>query len=204
MPEIFNLPFVDLILMDMDMQSINSIDLAKALRHKTSKLIFTTAHSQHAYDAFEAEGDAFLLKPFTFAKFTSTITKLFPETVQMLVKQIDRDFFFVKNKNDHSLRSIHYKDIVAVESKLNYVEIHTTKESIITHMPLIEISSYLHTEAGFLKFQRSFIIAQAFIEKIDGFVIFMHGGLKVSVGEHYKKDFNQFVTTKLIKSRRKN
>ncbi|RZK19724.1 MAG: response regulator, partial [Pedobacter sp.] len=44
---------VDIIFMDIDMPMISGIELSKAIRHKTNKIIFTTSHSKYAYEAFE-------------------------------------------------------------------------------------------------------------------------------------------------------
>ena len=52
----------DVLFMDIDMPEISGLELAKILRAKTEKLIFTTAHSKYAFDAYEVAGDAFLLK----------------------------------------------------------------------------------------------------------------------------------------------
>src|ERR1700744_3045824 len=69
---------IDLIFMDIDMPFLSGIELAKALRSKTKRLIFTTAHSKYAFDAYEVEADAYLLKPFSFGKFSTTINRFFP------------------------------------------------------------------------------------------------------------------------------
>src|SRR3982750_1482359 len=66
---------VDLIFLDVDMPKINGIELAKVIRNKTKKLIFTTAHTKYAFDAFEADADAFLWKPYSLGKFIITIEK---------------------------------------------------------------------------------------------------------------------------------
>jgi DNA-binding LytR/AlgR family response regulator len=89
---------VDLILLDVDMPKITGIELSKVIRNKTNKLIFTTAHTKYAYDAFEADADAYLLKPYTLGKFVITINKLFPAKQQTDTSLEKEDFFFVKSK----------------------------------------------------------------------------------------------------------
>jgi len=198
--EINKMDEVDLILMDIDMPEISGLDLARAIRTKTRKLIFTTAHAKYAYDAFEAEGDAYLLKPYSLLKFTNVITKFFPAESKHAQKRNSSEFFFVKSKNNHNLINIRFSDIISIESKLNYVEIQTLQHKILTHMTLSEIAAFLNMEGGFLRFQRSFIISERYIQYIDGYTIHMQGGLKVSVGEFYRKDFNEFISGRTIKS----
>jgi len=70
---------VDLIFLDVDMPTINGIELAKEIRNKTAKLIFTTAHTKYAFEAFEVNADGYLLKPYSIGKFIIAINRLFPD-----------------------------------------------------------------------------------------------------------------------------
>ncbi|MXV16029.1 LytR/AlgR family response regulator transcription factor [Hufsiella ginkgonis] len=202
---------VDIIFLDVDMPKITGIELSRHIRGKTNKLIFTTAHTKYGYDAFEAEADAYLLKPYSLAKFAATISKLFPkrmaaeEPLLMETPKEKSDFFFVKSKEDNlKLIRISFADVIAVESKLNYVMIHTTKRKVLAYISLREISAILEEYPGFVRFQRSFIISQNHIEFIDGNMIKMNNGITITVGEYYRKHFTAFVSEKLIKAGRKN
>ncbi|MNI58473.1 LytTr DNA-binding domain protein [compost metagenome] len=111
---------------------------------------------------------------------------------------------FIKSKEENlRLIKVNYSDIVAVESKLNYVQVHTLNKSILTYTTLSEISRKLLAHDGFLQFQRSFILAQDYIDYIEGNTIRMMNGTKISVGEYYRKYFNEFVDKKLFRAKRK-
>lgn len=204
MMEITSREGVDLVLLDVDMPGITGIELGESLRSKAEKLVFTTAHSKYAYEAFQIDADDFLLKPYSLAKFLKTIHKLFPQK-QELSEGIDSaDYMFVKSKEDNlRLIKIKYKDIVAIESRLNYVQIHTLDKSVTTYMSLSEMAKKLSQFEWFMQFQRSFIIAPDYIEYIEGNAIKMQNGTRITVGDYYKKFFNDFVDSKLIKARRK-
>lgn len=202
--EITSGPMVDLILLDVDMPGVSGIEIAKEVRSKTHKLIFTTAHSKYGYDAYESGVDAFLLKPYSMGKFTVTFNKLFPKKIEPGQENGKSDFFFIKSKEDNlKLIKVKFKEVIAVESKLNYVQVHTLNSSIITYMPLYEFSKILMQYQGFMQFQRSFIIAQEYIEHIDGNTVKMVNGIKITVGDYYKKSFHDFVDEKLIRAGRK-
>lgn len=195
---------VDLILMDVDMPGITGIELAKEVRQKTDKLIFTTAHRQYAFDAYEVEADAFLLKPYSLGKFIVIFNKLFPQKTGEGGLTAADDFMFIKSKEENlRLIKVNYSDIVAVESKMNYVQVHTRDKSFLTYSTLGEIAKKLLPREGFLQFQRSFIIAQDYIEYIEGNTIKMVTGAKITVGDYYKKYFNEFVDDKLFRAKRK-
>lgn len=203
--EIVNGSMVDLILLDINMPKITGIDLSREIRQKTKKLIFSTAYKQYGYEAYEIEADAYLLKPYTISKFAGTLAKLFPEHDEgKKTLESMEDFFFVKNKNEHlKIVKVNYAEVVAVESKQNYVLIHTLSKKILTYMSLTEISKILNQLQNFVQFQRSFIIGKIHIDSIDGNTIKMVNGLQITVGEYYRKDFSAFLTERLIKAGRK-
>lgn len=161
MMEISNRDVVDLVLLDVDMPGITGIELGESLRPKADKLVFTTAHSKYAYEAFQIDADDFLLKPYSLAKFLKTVHKLFPQKPELIERIDSNDYIFVKSKEDNlRLIKIRYKDIVAIESKLNYVQIHTLDKSVTTYMSLSEMAKKLSQFDWFMQFQRSFIIAR--------------------------------------------
>jgi len=197
---------VDLILMDIDMPHITGIELSKTLRAKTRKLIFTTAHTQYGYEAFEVEADAYLLKPYSLNKFAATVSRLFPPSGTEVVNEgtSANDYFFVKNKEEnHKLIKVHFKDVVTVESKQNYIMIHTVSKQILTYMSLTEIGNILGHFPDFVKYHRSFIINRAHIESITGNMLKMSNGLQITVGENFRKEFLTFLDAKLLKAGRK-
>lgn len=205
MQEIMSSDIVDLILLDVDMPEISGIELAKAVRQKTSKLVFTTAHTKYGFEAFQVKADGYLLKPYTLAKFLSTIQALF-QVENHSAKKLDETetFFFIKSKEDNpKLLKILYDEIVAIESKLNYILIHTMHKSILTYMSLTEISNKLTEEKGFNQFHRSFILNTQHIESIEGNTIVMNNGKKMTVGDYYRKGFNEFINKKLVKAKRR-
>ncbi|GAA4200941.1 LytTR family DNA-binding domain-containing protein [Pedobacter jeongneungensis] len=202
--EIREMPVLDLILLDIDMPGMSGLELAVEIRKNTKKLVFTTAHSKYGYNAFEADADTFLLKPYSVGKFISTFQKLFPSRSRTSELQIEEDFVFVKSKDDHRLIRVNVSEIIAVESKLNYIQLHTTSASIMTYMSLTEFSQKIRPRKGLLQFQRSFIIAQEYIEYIDGNMIKMVNGIKIFIGDHYRKSFDEFINTNLIKPKRRN
>ncbi|MVZ67037.1 response regulator [Sphingobacterium sp. DK4209] len=64
----------DLLIMDIEMPEINGIELAAQLKDKA--LIFTTAYSEYAADAFDLHAIDYLRKPLTLERLKKAIAKV--------------------------------------------------------------------------------------------------------------------------------
>lgn len=197
---------VDIIFMDVDMPRITGLELSKAIRHKTDKLIFTTAHTKYAFEAFEVQANAFLHKPYTLLKFIETVSRFFSDIVVSPVMDSikdDQNFFFVRNKNDgNSLIKIRYSEIIAVESLINYVKIYTTQGEIVTYIMMSEIKAVLDNYPIFIQAHRSYIISKNYIEKVDGNTLKMSNLLSINIGTSFKDSVLEYIGNNTIKSSR--
>jgi DNA-binding LytR/AlgR family response regulator len=197
---------IDLLFMDIDMPWLSGLELAKALRSKTQKLVFTTAHSRYAFDAFEVEGDAFLLKPFTFGKFSTTINRLFPEKNSTSTStQLENDYFLVKSKEDDlAIVKIKYNEVIAFESLQNYVKIHLeNNKTLVAYLTLKDVLQLLKFRPEFKQFHRAYVISTDSISQIKGNTIQMSNGLSFPVGDIYKDQFANYLEDKLLLTSRK-
>lgn len=188
---------IDLLFMDVDMPSLSGLELAKALRSKTQKLIFTTAHSKYAFDAYEADGDAFLLKPYTFGKFSMTINRLFPEKNEQYGSN---DYFLVKSKEDDlAIVKIKFDDVIAFESAQNYIKIYLSNGNVImAYLTLKDVTQLVRSRPEFVQFHRAFIISSRQIGHIRGNTVQMSNGISFNVGDSYKENFSSFLDKKLL------
>lgn len=66
----------DLILLDINLHGVNSIDILKKNRY-TGDIIFITGNREHAIDAFDLEAADYLLKPVMEDRFTTALKKVF-------------------------------------------------------------------------------------------------------------------------------
>ncbi|MBE5321599.1 response regulator transcription factor [Pedobacter sp. MR2016-19] len=192
---------VDIIFMDVEMPQISGLELAKAIRFRTRKLIFTTSHQEYAFDAFEAAGDAYLLKPYSYAKFATTITRLFGHE---MTGGANEDYFLVKNKEEeHRAVMVKYEDIIAFESFHNYIKLHTLGKIIIAYLSLKDVREQLSIKNGFIQLHRGYIVAIDKILYIDGNRITMNNNISFTVGDIYYNEFKSFISERLIISSRK-
>jgi len=200
---LFAEPF-DILFLDVDMPMISGLELARPLRSRAKKLIFTTSFSKYAFDAFEVEADAFLLKPFSFAKFSLTIGRLFPESETNL-STVASDYFLVKNKEeDLRIIKVKYSDVIAFESMHNYVKIYLTSEKTLTaYLNINDTLKLVKGRRNFQQFHRAFVISTDFISYIEGNSIKMCNDLRFTVGDRFREAFSDYLAQKLVTTARK-
>ena len=68
---------VDVMFLDIEMIDMHGLDVAKQIQNKRPflQIIFVTAHSQFALDAFEVEASDYLLKPVHEKRLMKALTK---------------------------------------------------------------------------------------------------------------------------------
>ncbi|RYE27600.1 MAG: response regulator transcription factor [Sphingobacteriales bacterium] len=179
---------VDIIFLDIEMPDITGLELSKELKRKTEKIVFTTGYTKYGYAAFEADGDGYLLKPYSFSKFAGVINKLFPERRIRELRDYSNEFYFIKDKgNKTSLRKVKVTDIVYLEGSENYVKLGLIDGTqLLTYNSLNELSSIFTEPKGFFRFQRSFLVNIEHITAIDGYMLRMLNNKTISVGRNYK------------------
>jgi DNA-binding LytR/AlgR family response regulator len=161
------------------MPKITGIDFFKTLKDPPA-VIFTTAYPQYALDGFEVNALDYLVKPISFERFLKSALKAkeFYEVRQKnrseTVTEATAEYFFIKA--DNSLVKILYADILFVEALQNYVTIHTNGKKYISYLTFKSVEEYLPVEA-FIKVHKSFIIAAAKVDSIDG--------NEIRIGQHH-------------------
>jgi DNA-binding LytR/AlgR family response regulator len=195
---------IDVLFIDIDMMDLPGSELSKLLRHKIDKIVITSLYQKHAFDAYEIEADAFLLKPYSISKFVQTMDKVFLRTIAAneTIKK-NEDFFFIKGKNEKfNLVKIKLDEIVAIESLQNYISIITVNRKVVAHLTLTKIKELLKDQNDIIQVHRSFLISKRYIEEIESNIIKMQGDLKITLGENYRNDLLNYIKEKTIKTGR--
>lgn len=69
---------IDLVFLDIDMPGMKGTELAREIRkiNKKIPIVFTTAYSEYAVEAFEIQTNDYLLKPFTLDRLQTTVIRI--------------------------------------------------------------------------------------------------------------------------------
>ena len=179
---------VDVLFLDIEMPGMTGIELTKNLKGKSSFIIFTTAKSDYAVDAFELNVIDYLVKPIQPARFLKAIDRL-KEAFESNKEQVqvrDKEFVFIKDNG--VLRKVSADDIQYLEAMGDYVKIFTPQKFHIVHSTLKSIEEKL-PPLKFMRIHRSYIVALNKIDFIEEGVININGAA-IPVADAYKATLN--------------
>lgn len=154
---------VDLLFLDIEMPEMSGIDLIKKLGAKKPLIIFTTAKTDYAVEAFELNVVDYLVKPISQHRLAQAVEKAQEalDSNKEEVKVEEQGFVFVKDNG--MLKRISIDDILFLEAMGDYVKVHTALKFHVVHATLKSIEEKLPS-SKFLRVHRSYIVA---INKID-------------------------------------
>ena len=185
---IINQKPVDVLFLDIEMPGMTGIELTKNLKNQSPFIIFTTAKSDYAVDAFELNVIDYLVKPIQPARFVKAVDRL-KEAFESNKEQIqvrDKEFVFIKDNG--VLRKISAEDIQYLEAMGDYVKIFTPQKFHIVHSTLKSIEEKL-SPLKFMRIHRSYIVALNKIDFIEEGVININGAA-IPVADAYKATLN--------------
>ncbi len=169
---------VDLIFLDINMPIVSGIDWLKSLKNSPS-IIMTTAYDEYALESFTYNVLDYLVKPISFERFLQAVNK-----VNLYYQdKTENEVLFLKSEKQ--LKKIHINDILFAEAMQNYIKVITTKETIISNMPLKSFKELL-PEGNFIQTHKSFIVSKYKVDKIAENQIIM-GSFKIPISVRLKK-----------------
>ena len=189
----------DLVFLDILMPDLNGLELSRLLPQDT-RVIFTTAFRQYAFESYEVEALDYLLKPIRYQKFIESVSKAerWMEIRQASVRtERNRRFAFIKTDGEY--RNIDFDQILYVEGMKDYVLIHLESETepIVTHMTMKAIEEKLPSDM-FMRVHRSYIVALDKITAIDSCEDILIDRISVPVSDSYRKDIERYVKENLL------
>jgi DNA-binding LytR/AlgR family response regulator len=177
---------IDLLFLDIQMPILNGLNLLKSVSRKPVT-IFTTAYAQHAVEAFDLDAVDYLLKPYSFERFTHAVEKALVLLRQRTESAADQPDGYLIVKADRQWIKIPIAEIRYIEGWKEYVKIYVENEKVVT----LESLNYLETNLPsqhFLRVHKSFIVAKNRVQKMDGETLILIGNVRIPVARARKKD----------------
>lgn len=175
---------VDLIFLVINMPNKNGLDFYKSISQNT-KVIFTTAYTEYAVNAFEVNAVDYLVKPFSFERFQAAVEKIKTTSVR-------NETAFLSIRADYKLHRINSENIVLIEGSDDYVKIHlNNSETITARSSMKNIQEKLPVQ-DFLRVHRSYIIPLKSIKTLMN-KNFHIGEFIIPIGDTYKDEITRLL-----------
>lgn len=167
---------VDLIFSDIELEDGLIFDIFRDINIRIP-IIFCTAYSEYAIDAFHANGIAYVLKPYNLASITVALEKfnLFKDFVNinytLLAKTIaenneNKDKNLIVHYRNQIIH-INYNNIAVVYIELETVQVHTFSNITYSVQNTLEnIDKMLGSGCDFYRVNRQFVINRSAIKNI--------------------------------------
>ena len=182
----------DVLLMDVHLEdglSFQALDRVEFFK----PVIFITAHSQYALEAFKANGIDYLVKPFGYAAFAASLDKLRqlrdspvtprPNVWQQLAKPSYKERFMVKiGEHIHSVPTQAVRMFFA-EGKNTYL-IREDGRKLITDYKMETLEEVLNPEL-FFRVNRSYLLH---LEAIKDVLVYSNSRLKINPSLPYSEE----------------
>ena len=174
---------VDLVFLDIHLGDISGIQLLETGAIK-SQVILTTAYHEYALKGFDLKVTDYLLKPYTFERFVQAVDRVQnllpkPETTSA------KPFIFVKT--EYRLEKQLLDELLFIEGKGDYLQIHTPSKKIMTLQTFAEFEQTLPPNVV-CRVHKSYMVAVAKIDSIEKDRIRIRESL-IPISESYKQAF---------------
>ena len=183
---------VDIIFLDINMPNLSGLQLLKIIQPR-QPVIFTTAYAEYAVESYELNAVDYLLKPFSFERFTKAVYKAvdvikhFGKNTHEPAKENSLPLYI---KSDGKNYPVVLDDILYCEARKNYTMVVLKSEQKL--MPLISLSKFeaLLSEAGgeFIQIHRSFLIAKKHITAVTRNNVTIHKS-ELPIGVQFRETF---------------
>lgn len=181
---------VDVLFLDIQMPDLDGLNLSRMVPPGT-RVIFTTAFKEYAFDSYEVNALDFLLKPIRYHKFLGAAEKVRQWFEMSSVKE-ERGSLFVRV--DSQLRQVEISRILYVTGLKDYVMIYLEGEArpLITHVTMKAMEEMLPS-GRFMRVHRSYIVALDKIRSVDRNNCVYIGKEIIHVTDAYKEAFNAYL-----------
>ena len=187
---------VDLALLDIQMQELTGLELARVLGPTGPRVVFTTAFPQYALDGYRVDALDYLVKPFNYEEFLRAAGKAraYAELVAAPPAAVAEEEEYLFLKAEYQLVRVALSDILYVEGLKDYVKVHlkSTPRALLSLMSLKAMEEKLPARR-FMRIHRSFIVALDKIEAVRRLTVQI-GAVTIPVGDQYKEAFLQFLS----------
>lgn len=183
----------DIVFMDVDIPEMSGLELRKQLE-EIPICIFATDHPEYALESFELDTLDYLLKPYSFKRFSQTIERIkdYMTVLRLatLGKGADNVFFF---KVGHENVKINLDEVLYLNALQNYTALIAQHEKnyLLSTLKNVLANPKFHS---FVRVHKSFAVNKNKVLRFDTNTVHLKGNHQIPVGKSFKistKDFEK-------------
>lgn len=194
----------DLVFLDIEMPKHSGLEITDFIDkdHFNFDIIFTTAYSSYAIQAFKLHAIDYLMKPLRPEKLKLAVqrvidlrgkTQLTERILELKNSFQEADFSKVALPYADGIKFIEFDRIIAIKAQGMYTEFFLTDASkILVSKPLKHFTDILYSLKMFYKPHRSYLINLKHIKEYvrkDGGYILMEGDIDVMISKDNREEF---------------
>lgn len=194
----------NIVFLDIEMPEHSGLEILNFIEKEVHnfEIIFTTAYSEYAIQAFQLSAIDYLLKPVRPSQVKDAVDKAIKflgnsqinkRLTELKSSLEDANFKKIGLPNSNGIKFVNFTDIIMLEADGMYTNVTTQSEGdILVSKPLKFFVDLLQNIKMFYRPHRSFLINLAFIKeyiKKDGGYIVMENDKTVSISNDKKEEF---------------
>ena len=183
----------DLIFIDQYMTGLTGMDTAKRIREQDTLvvLIFVTTSREHAVDSYGVKAGGYLVKPYTYEDFASTMKLTGIEKL--------RNARFITVEQEKIL----LREILWCNQDVHYAQVHTEKRGILRfRIPFSELAALLLPYPEFLTCYKGCVLNMERVDYFDKLNFFLDTGGRVPFSLRDSKKIEAMYHTYLFQRER--
>lgn len=165
----------DLIFLDILMDGISGIEVARKIRETDSEclLIFISSSKEYALQGFEVRAFDYLLKPLSEERFQ--------KTMDLCRNELAKHIRYIEVKESRTLVKIPLGEIIYTDYYNHYIQIHTSTRLIRSYQQFDVFSPLLLCYPQFLCCYRNCIVNMDHVASVDKHDFIMENGGRVPI-----------------------
>jgi len=190
---------VDAVFLDIAMPGLSGLDIARLLDkfREPPRIVFVTAHDQHAVHAFDLNAVDYLLKPVREERLAESVRRLSEvEETESTDERIAVELGGVT-------RFVRRSTVGLAEAQGDYVRLHTTEgTSHLIRSPLTALSE-AWADAGFIRVHRSHLVNLEHVREVRSgagrttVVLDLGSPVEVDVARRHAKELRERIATRV-------
>jgi len=158
---------VDVALIDIHMPGADGLTLARTLRtlpHPPA-VVFVTAHTEHAVQAFELEAVDYLTKPVRLERLQAALQKVerLMQSARGLEADLPEDVLIIQERG--RTERVPLSQVLYLKAELKYITVRTQAKSYILEGSLSELEEKYKTR--FMRIHRNALIARRAVRALE-------------------------------------